>query len=47
MMEAFDLATEVWWNKAEAATLLYERELARYRADNPVPHLSEFMKGTF
>jgi hypothetical protein len=47
MMEAFDLATEVWWNNAEAATLLYESEMAVYRQNNPVPHLSEFMKGTF
>jgi hypothetical protein len=47
MMEAFDLATEIWWNEAERVTFLHTTELAQYRAGNPVPHLSEFMKGTF
>jgi hypothetical protein len=47
MMSAFELAYEVWWNDAEAATSLYATELAEWRADNPVPQLGDYMKGTF
>jgi hypothetical protein len=47
MMEAFDLATELWWSNAETATSLYPAELAEYRLANPVPHLSDFMKASF
>ena len=47
MMEAYDLAVIVWTDQAEAATSQYGTELQQYREDNPVPHLSDFMKGSF
>jgi hypothetical protein len=47
MMSAFDTASHVWWDRAEAATSLYATELAEWKADHPMPQLGEYMKGVF
>jgi hypothetical protein len=47
MMDAFDLAKEVWLNAAEAATSLYATELAEYKKDHPMPQLKDFMAGQY
>lgn len=47
MMSTFDLALEVWWLAAEAATSLYPAELAEYKLTHPMPQLGEFMKGVY
>lgn len=47
MMTAFDLAAEVWRNRAETETSEYATELAEYKAANPMPQLAEYMTGVF
>lgn len=47
MMDAFDQATQVWWDAAEAETKLYPTELAEYRREHPMPQLGDFMKGSY
>jgi hypothetical protein len=47
MMDAFDIATRMWWDAAEAATSLYETELAEWKKDHPMPNLRDFMGGQY
>jgi hypothetical protein len=47
MMTAFDCASEVWRDQAEAVSNGHDAELEEYRRDNPPPHLSDYMKSEF
>lgn len=47
MMSAWDEATEVWRNQAEAETRGHATEMAEFRQANPMPNVGDFMKGDF
>jgi hypothetical protein len=47
MMTAFDCASEVWKDQAEAASNGHDTELAEYREHTPPPHLADYMKSEF
>jgi hypothetical protein len=47
MMAAWDDATEIWRNQAEASSRGHATEYAEYKAAHPMPNVGDFMKGDF
>jgi hypothetical protein len=43
LMEVYSAAAQAWWERCEAATSLYETEVAEFKATNPPPLLRDFM----
>lgn len=44
MMSAFDEASEVWKDQAEAASKGHATEMAEYKSEHPMPQLGQYMK---